>query len=95
MADLEAQLKTVHDKLLQLLRQYQVLQKENLQLKTTLQQLKEDVKGKDDKLLQLQEQLDILQISTGNLNGAEKKALEKRIDSYLKEIEKCLSLLNA
>ncbi len=94
MADLEAQLKTVHDKLLQLLRQYQVLQKENHQLKTDLQQAKMLAKGKDDKLTRLQEQLDITQLSTGNLNAAEKKALEKRIDLYLKEIEKCLSLLN-
>ncbi|RFM29836.1 hypothetical protein [Deminuibacter soli] len=95
MADLETQLKAVHDKLQQLLRQYQVLQKENLQLKTDLQQAKQVVKTREDKVQQLQEQLDIVQISTGNLNGTEKKALEKRIDGYLKEIEKCLSLLNA
>lgn len=95
MADLEAQLKIVHDKLQLLLRHYQALQKENLQLKNELQQTKLQAKGKDDKLQQLQEQLDIVHISTGNLNGAEKKALEKRIDSYLKEIDKCLTLLNA
>ncbi len=95
MADLDIQLKNIQEKLQQLLRQYQVLQKENLQLKETLQQARLAYVDKDEKLKQVQEQLDVLQLSSSNRSAAERKALEKRIDSYLKEIEKCLSLLNA
>lgn len=95
MADLDVQLKNIQEKLQQLLRSYQVLQKENLQLKEALQQARSAYSDKDEKLKQVQEQLDVLQLSSSNRSAAERKALEKRIDSYLKEIEKCLSLLNA
>jgi chromosome segregation ATPase len=95
MADLDVQLKNIQEKLQQLLRSYQVLQKENLQLKEALQQARSAYSDKDAKLKQVQEQLDVLQLSSPNRSAAERKALEKRIDSYLKEIEKCLSLLNA
>ena len=42
----------------------------------------------------LQQQMDVAKLGSGNLNEAEKNALGKRIDTYLKEIDKCLALLN-
>ena len=38
--------------------------------------------------------MDVVKLGSGNLNEAEKNALSKRIDVYLKEIDKCLALLN-
>jgi len=38
--------------------------------------------------------VDILKLSTATLLPAEKKLLEKRIEVYLSDIEKCIALLN-
>ena len=49
---------------------------------------------KEQSLRAIQQQIDVLKLGSGSLNEEEKNALGKRIDIYLKEIEKCLALLN-
>ena len=94
MVDLDLQIKSIQDKLQQLLRQQAVLHKENQRLKKDLEKA---TAGNDEKqaLVQaLQQQMDVLKLGSGNMNETEKHALGKRIDVYLKEIDKCLALLN-
>lgn len=93
--DLDLQIKTIQDKLQQLLRQQSLLQKENQKLKKDLDKALQD-NGEKEKLMHtLSQQVDALQLGSGKLlNETEKNALGKRIDGYLKEIDKCLALLN-
>ena len=42
---------------------------------------------------ELRQQVSILKASAGNMSEADKKEFEKRINSYLKEIDKCIALL--
>ena len=94
MVDLDLQIKNIQDKLQQLLRQQVLLQKENQKLKKELEKAMLDNGEKEQSLQAIRQQVDVIKMGSGNLNDAEKIALSKRIDGYLKEIDKCLALLN-
>ncbi|MDB5209781.1 MAG: hypothetical protein JWQ30_608 [Sediminibacterium sp.] len=94
MVDLDLQIKNIQDKLQQLLKQQALLQKENQKLKKDLEKAMLDNGEKEQSLQAIRQQVDVIKMGSGNLNDAEKTALGKRIDGYLKEIDKCLALLN-
>lgn len=94
MVDLDLQIKNIQDKLQQLLRQQALLQKENQKLKKDLEKMMLDNGEKEQSLQAIRQQVDVIKMGSGNLNDAEKIALGKRVDGYLKEIDKCLALLN-
>ena len=94
MVDLDLQIKSIQDKLQQLLKQQAVLQRENQRLKKELDKATGLLEEKQSLMQSLQQQMDVVKLGSGNLNEAEKNALGKRIDIYLKEIDKCLALLN-
>ena len=94
MVDLDLQIKSIQDKLQQLLKQQSILQKENQRLKKDLEKVGSQNLEKQAIVQSLQEQMDVAKLGTENLTAEEKKALSKRIDGYLKEIDKCFALLN-
>ena len=94
MVDLDLQIKSIQEKLQQLLKQQAVLQRENQRLKKELNKATGLLEEKQSLMQSLQQQMDVVKLGSGNLNEAEKNALGKRIDVYLKEIDKCLALLN-
>jgi chromosome segregation ATPase len=95
MVDIESQIKRIQDKLQQLLRQQAVLQKDNQRLKKELESASALHQEKDQALQAIRQQVDVLKMGSGNpLSDTEKTVLSKRIDGYLKEIDKCLALLN-
>jgi septal ring factor EnvC (AmiA/AmiB activator) len=89
----EQQLKRIQDKLQQLLKQHAVLQKENGLLKEELQETKSSLtvfqKNTDD----LKQQVSVLKSVAGEMNEADKKEFEKRLNAYIKEIDRCITLL--
>lgn len=94
MVNLDQQIKSIQDKLQQLLKQQVLLQKENQQLRKELEKATALNEEKQHLVLSLQQQVDAVKLGSGSLNEAEKAALSKRIDGYLKEIDQCLALLN-
>ena len=94
MVDLALQIKSIQDKLQQLLKQQALLQKENQKLKKELKKVTVADEEKERSLQVIRQQVDVLKLGSGNLNEVEKNALGKRIDVYLKEIDKCLALLH-
>ena len=93
MSELESNIKRINDKLQKLLKQHTQLQKDNerqSKLITTLQEIKEK---NMQHIAQLQEQVNILKTSAGQMNAADKKAFEKHINQYIREIDKCIGLL--
>lgn len=94
MVDLDLQIKNIQDKLQQLLKRQHLLQKENQRLQKELEKATAAGVEKDNMLQGFQQQLDALRPGSSNFNAGEKAALEKRINQYLKEIDKCLALLN-
>ncbi|MES2004587.1 MAG: hypothetical protein V4450_08700 [Bacteroidota bacterium] len=94
MVDLDLQIKSIQDKLQQLLKQQALLQKENQQLKKELEKTTALHEEKQAVAQSLQQQVDAAKLGSGAISESEKNALSKRIDLYLKEIDKCLALLN-
>ncbi len=94
MLDLDLHIKNIQEKLQQLLRNQQVLVKENQRLVKELEKSKQSLLEKEETVAMLRQQLDALKLGTTAQSPEEKALLEKRINGYLKEIDKCLALLN-
>jgi chromosome segregation ATPase len=94
MSEAEVQLKRIQDKLQLLVKQQAVLQKENAQLKQELGQSKEQASFHQKNIDSLKQQVDILRYSAGEMSEADKKEFEKRINTYVKEIDRCIALLS-
>ena len=94
MSDLEQHIKRINDKLQQLLKNYQHIQKDNQRQNKLIEELKA-AKEKDAQVINvLQEQVSILKAATGNMNAADKKVFEKNISQYIREIDKCIGILS-
>jgi undecaprenyl pyrophosphate synthase len=93
MSTTEKHLKRIQEKLQQLLKQYAVIMKENGRLReelgSAMQKITDHQKGADE----LKQQVSILKVSAGEMSEADKKEFEKRINGYLKEIDRCIALL--
>ena len=93
MSQTEQHLKRIQDKLQQLLKQHTVLQKENSLLKEELEKNKDQSLQHQQSVIHLKQQVDVLKLNAGEMNETDKKNIEKRINSYLKEIDRCIALL--
>jgi phage tail tube protein FII len=94
MADFDDHIKRITGKLQHLLKKYSLLQKENDKLKTELQSLQSSQKEKDEQLQLLTLRIDVLKAAKGEMKEDEKRNFEKRINQYLKEVDKCIAFLN-
>lgn len=89
----EQHLKRIQDKLQQLLKNYAAMQKENATLKEELTDAQQKASAQQKVTDELKQQVSILKLSSGEMDEAEKKEFEKRINGYLKEIDRCIALL--
>jgi hypothetical protein len=90
----EEQLKRIQEKLQHLLKQHDILQKENKWLKSELTGSKKLATQQIEHIDRLKQQVEVLKLSNGEMNEAEKKQFEKRINSYLREIDRCIASLS-
>lgn len=91
---IDEQFNTINDKLQQLLKQHNRLQKENDRLKEELEKARTKETETKDRIEEFQQQVSILKISSGEMNEKDKKEFEKKINLYLREIDKCISFLS-
>ena len=94
MNNLEAHIKSVNEKLQQLLKKYGALKKENDNLKDELNSLKEKEVEYKYTLHELDQKVSILKAASGEMSEKDQKEFEKRINQYIKEIDKCIGLLS-
>jgi hypothetical protein len=94
MSSIEAHIKRVNDKLQQLLKSYQLLQKDNERQSKLIAELQKAKENDNLQIATLQERLEIVKAATGEMNDADKKAFEKTISQYIREIDKCFGLLS-
>ena len=73
---------------------YQQLQKDNERQSTVITTLQQEKEKDAQQLATLKEQVNILKAAAGNMNDADKKAFEKNISQYIREIDKCISVLS-
>lgn len=88
------QLTRITGKLQQLLRKHEVLLKENEKLKTEVAELKLKQDSNTGKIAELEQSIAVLRTLTGNMEEQDKKALEKQLNHYIREIDRCIAMLS-
>ncbi|MEP6465300.1 MAG: hypothetical protein ABJB05_03300 [Parafilimonas sp.] len=94
MEDLHADLKELQILLQTLLKKYKDLKYENEVLKKENEDLIKLLSEKESLIYKAQEKIATNNISTF-LSTEEKHLLQSKVNTFLKDIEKCLALLNA
>jgi uncharacterized membrane protein len=89
----ELRVRRIQEKLQQLLRQRDLLLKENGKLKEELRGSREVLADRTTKLEQLQQQVEILKVTKAAMSEGEKRSLEKRLGQYIREIDRCIAML--
>ena len=89
------QIQRIEEKVQQLLKYYAILQKENLRQEKENSRLSKELHTKSEQIINLQQKIDSLRLATPIMDESSKKELEKRIEIYLKEIDRCLELLHS
>jgi hypothetical protein len=82
-------------KVLVLINEHKSLKEEIKTLKTENQELKQGLKGRDEQLFNFKNQIKISKI-VDNLNPEDGSAseLKKKVDDYIREIDKCIAYLS-
>jgi len=93
MSQTDIQLKRIQEKVRELVRSQAALQKENAKLHSALEEAKAKQSAAAQTTEELKQQVAVLKMNTGSLPAADKKELEKKINGYLKEIDRCIALL--
>lgn len=94
MSGLQENIKRINEKLQQLLKQHQSLQKDNERQSALIETLQEAGKKDMQHISELQERVNILKATTGKMDDAGKKEFEKDINRYIREIDKCIGFLS-
>ena len=85
---------TIYQKLQKLVKEYEQLKKENQKLRRDLDEQLATNKDGHDKVNLLESQVALLKNSTGQMDTAAKKEMERRIQQYIKDIDTVIQLLN-
>ena len=80
-------------KLARLIKAYRSLTTENEKLKAELEKKTEAEARLKEQSRLLEQQLNMLKASSGQLDEQAKKDLQKQLNHYIKEIDRCISLL--
>ena len=94
MNEMDEQIQRIEEKVLLLSKEYNLARKEIQRLQKENTRLNELVQVHNSQVEKLN-QKGILKVNSSNLTPTEKKELEKKIDDYLKDIDKCLALLHS
>ena len=84
----------VNNKLQQLLKQYDFLLKENEKQQQQIMALEQEQSTNKELLETLQQQNLVLKAAVTDMAPAEKKELEQKLNQYIRNIDKCISLLS-
>jgi chromosome segregation ATPase len=94
MKTVDEHIHSINTKLQQLLKKYAALRKENAVLTHELEEKRTNEKNFRDKIDSLEMQAGMLKASSGKMNEKDKHDFEKRINMYIKDLEKCIGMLN-
>lgn len=90
---LQEHISAIEGKIGLLLSKLKAARKENEKLKKELEEKSNDLEQYKQKLQQLTLKLELSDIQQNTASNTSKASLEKRINDYIKEIDKCIALL--
>jgi chromosome segregation ATPase len=93
MPTAQKHINTIQDKLSTLIERYNGLLKENERLKKSLNDSTEELQLLREKNDQITLQLNMLKVAASEESKESRNALEKKINEYIKEIDKCIAQL--
>jgi hypothetical protein len=93
MSSQQEHLERIRNKVQVLIKQYQSIEKENEKLKADIEKRHVLEQQLRERTIVLEQQLNIIKASSGQLDEASKKDLEKQLNVYIKEIDKCIAML--
>lgn len=88
------QFNAINEKLQQLLRNQVRLKKENEKLRTELEACAEKEAAYQQRISELGQQIHILKMSAGEMSDKDKRDFEKKLNQYIREIDKCIGFLS-
>jgi predicted nucleic acid-binding Zn-ribbon protein len=77
-----------------LLKKYELLQKENDKLRNELLPAKQREIGFMEQISILEQKIMVLKTNVGKMDETDRKELDKKLHGYLKEIDRCISMLS-
>ena len=94
MIDIASSLSNLQDKLQLLLKRTALVEKENLQLKASLTKEQNLVKELMEQVQEGKSKIAAAMVNTASMQPADKAALVKKVDHYIKEIDTAIKNLN-
>ena len=94
MNQVEEHITRINSKVQDLLKKHAILSKESEQQQKTIKKLEQENELKDAKIKILEQQQHILKAAAGKMDDPDKKEFEQVINKYIREIDKCINLLN-
>ncbi len=91
---IDQQFTTLTEKLQVLLKQQQRLQKENERLRGELEAAARRDRECRQRMEELEQQITILKLGNASLPEEDRKEFEKKINQYIREIDKCIAFLS-
>ena len=88
------QIERIRQKVQGLLRKQSTLEKENEKLRAELDRRSAVEAELKQKVSQLEEQVNVGKLSSGKMDDASRKAFEKQLNQYIKEIDRCIAMLS-
>ncbi len=90
----DQQFTALYEKVQGLLRQYNRLEKENEKLRDELEESRNRENATQGKVEELQQQIAILKLAAGEMTDKDKKTFERRLNQYIREIDKAIAYLS-
>lgn len=84
----------INEKLQRLIKRYEQLQKDNDRQRQLIDSLQKQQAAAQETVETLQQQNLLLKASLTTMDPADKKAMEARLNQYIKNIDKCISLIS-
>jgi predicted nuclease with TOPRIM domain len=94
MSDLQPYIVRIANKLKLLLKQQEQLRKENERLRSGISSKESELASIKENMLHLEEKLSVMKASAGNMEDKSRLDFEKKINQYIKDIDKVIVHLN-
>ncbi len=86
-------LETVKEKIKRLIAAYESEKMERTRLQTELEQARLQNEAYRKQIIELERQIDNLKLTEAFMGGGDNTAAKKKIDSLMKEIDRCIALM--
>ena len=90
----DQQFTALTEKLQQLLQRHHRLQRETDKLREELEEAKKRERAVQGRVEELQQQVSVLKLAAGEMSEADKKTFERKLNQYIKEIDRAIAYLS-